>query len=280
MKIAFCLTFLLSAALAANIKITPTVDSKDIEIPESFDARTNWPECSKLISEIADCGACDTEWAVAVASAASDRRCIASGGSLQVPVSAANLMSCCTQCGGDMKKAWNYWAKNGIVTGGRYQSDLGCIPYTASMCDHFYQVRETECFNQFCIQPECTGTCATKSGLNYTNELTYGESRAETFETVEDIQREILQNGPVTASIEKFVDFPFYREGIYYHASGKSIGGHSLRLLGWGTENNEAYWIAANAWNEDWGEKGIIRIRRGVNECNIESGVYAAKPKL
>lgn len=42
-----------------------------------------------------ECGSC---WAVATASAASDRACIASDGELQPQLSAANLMGCCPDC--------------------------------------------------------------------------------------------------------------------------------------------------------------------------------------
>ncbi len=34
------------------------------------------------------------------------------------------------------------------------------------------------------------------------------------------------------------------------------------------------------AWNEDWGDKGFFKIKRGSNECGIESGIVAGAPKL
>ena len=38
------------------------------------------------------------------------------------------------------------------------------------------------------------------------------------------------------------------------------------------------YWIVANSWNEDWGNQGYFNIRRGTDECGIESGVVAGLP--
>ena len=32
------------------------------------------------------------------------------------------------------------------------------------------------------------------------------------------------------------------------------------------------YWIVQNSWGEEWGEKGYFRIKRGDNECDIETG--------
>jgi hypothetical protein len=34
------------------------------------------------------------------------------------------------------------------------------------------------------------------------------------------------------------------------------LGGHAIRILGWGTENGTPYWLVANSWNPDWGNKG------------------------
>ncbi|CAH8560046.1 unnamed protein product [Schistosoma guineensis] len=75
--------------------------------------------------------------------------------------------------------------------------------------------------------------------------------------------RELMQNGPVE------VDFEV----------GALLGGHAVRLLGWGEENNVPYWLIANSWNSDWGDNGYFKIVRGKNECGIENDVNAGIPK-
>ena len=42
----------------------------------------------------------------------------------------------------------------------------------------------------------------------------------------------------------------------YQHLTGKYLGGHAVKVIGWGEENGTPYWLVANSWNEDWGEKG------------------------
>jgi len=44
--------------------------------------------------------------------------------------------------------------------------------------------------------------------------------------------------------------------GVYVHTTGRMLGGHAIRILGYGVENEMDYWIVANSWNSDWGDQG------------------------
>lgn len=57
-----------------------------------------------------------------------------------------------------------------------------------------------------------------------------------------------------------------------------ALGGHSVKLIGWGEENGVPYWLMVNSWSEDWGDKGLFKIRRGTNECGIDEGATAGVP--
>ena len=79
-----------------------------------------------------------------------------------------------------------------------------------------------------------------------------------------------MKNGPAEAGFYVYEDFLTYKSGVYQKTKGNFIGGHAVKIMGWGTENGTEYWLVANSWNEDWGDKGFFKILRGTNECGIE----------
>jgi cathepsin B len=88
-----------------------------------------------------------------------------------------------------------------------------------------------------------------------------------------------MNNGPVEGALTVYEDFPTYKSGVYQHVHGKALGGHAIRILGWGVEDGTPYWLIANSWNSDWGDNGYIKILRGKDHCGIESQITAGLPK-
>lgn len=40
-------------------------------------------------------------------------------------------------------------------------------------------------------------------------------------------------------------DFAHYKSGVYKHITGSEMGGHAVKLIGWGTTNDgEDYWVS------------------------------------
>jgi len=89
-----------------------------------------------------------------------------------------------------------------------------------------------------------------------------------------------MTHGPVEASFTVYADFPTYKSGVYHHTTGSALGGHAIKIVGWGNESGSDYWLVANSWNADWGTKGFFKIKRGSNECGIEGGIVAGIPTL
>ena len=41
---------------------------------------------------------------------------------------------------------------------------------------------------------------------------------------------------------------------------GVQLGGHAVKIVGWGHEGTQFYWIVQNSWGPSWGENGYFRI--------------------
>ncbi|KAG2378426.1 hypothetical protein C9374_008313, partial [Naegleria lovaniensis] len=67
-----------------------------------------------------------------------------------------------------------------------------------------------------------------------------------------------------------------YKSGVYHHVSGGLVGGHAIKIVGWGvdSESRKPYWICANSWGPSWGIDGFFWILRGVEECGIGRDVW------
>jgi len=95
----------------------------------------------------------------------------------------------------------------------------------------------------------------------------------------ENMKAELSTNGPFEVAFQVYADFMSYSSGIYHHQSGSYEGGHAVKLIGYGEENGVKFWTCANSWDVTWGEKGFFRIRRGNDECGIESQAWAGIPE-
>ena len=101
-----------------------------------------------------------------------------------------------------------------------------------------------------------------------------------TFQALANLHVILLTSNIGTDWAKILIHFFLPITGVYQHHSDESLGGHAIRLLGWGVDNGTPYWLLANSWNTDWGENGYFRILRGNNECGIESGITAGLPKI
>ena len=95
----------------------------------------------------------------------------------------------------------------------------------------------------------------------------------------EEIKRELFMNGPKLMGLQIMEDFMSYESGIYVHTTGENIGGHAMKLIGYGEDPELGlYWELQNQWTSGWGEDGYIRIKHG--EIGIDSIGIACMPDL
>jgi cathepsin B len=189
-----------------------------------------------------------------------DRICIHSKGAQNFHISAEDLVDCCSSCGygcdgGYPEAAWEYWKKTGLVTGGNYNSNQGCLPYSIASCDHHVNGIKY-IFNKYFFiiylfeiligtkppcqgeqpTPKCKKACEAGYTPDYKDDKHFGAS-AYAVKSVQQIQTEIMTNGPVEGAFTVYADFLSYKSGVYKHTTGSELGGHAIKILGWGTDN-------------------------------------------
>lgn len=227
----------------------PGPDVPNADVPKEFDSRKQWPNCIHPIRDQARCGSC---WAFAASETLSDRICISSNGSTDVVISPEDMVACdnwnmgCN--GGILPWAWSYLTTTGAV------SDE-CFPYSSADGS----------------VPKCPKTCADGSA-----QKKYKCTKGSVVEAkgVAQIKAEISANGPLETGFTVYEDFMNYQSGIYKHVSGDQLGGHAVKIIGWG----DGYWICANSWGPKWGEQGFFNIAFG--DCGIDNAAYGCKPAL
>ncbi|CAM4686519.1 unnamed protein product [Leuciscus chuanchicus] len=255
----------------------------DVNLPDSFDPRAEWPYC-KSLGQIRDQGSCGSCWAFGAVEAMSDRICIHSKGKVSVEISAEDLLSCCEECGfgcsgGYPAEAWDYWTKSGLVTGGLYGSNVGCRPYSIAPCEHHVNGTRPPCSGEQ-NTPQCDAACIPQYSVPYTHDKHFGYKVYNLPSDPKQIMTELYNNGPVEAAFTVYEDFLLYKTGVYQHVTGSALGGHAVKILGWGEEKGTPFWLVANSWNTDWGDNGYFKILRGRDECGIESEMVAGVPQL
>lgn len=252
------------------------------DLPENFDARKQWPDCP-TIGEIRDQGSCGSCWAFGAVEAMSDRVCIHSKGQIHFHFSADDLVSCCWTCGmgcngGFPGAAWHYWVRKGIVSGGQYGSKQGCRPYEIAPCEHHSNGPRPSCDKSDSSTPKCKKQCEENYSVQYSKDKRHGKTVYSLSSNPDAIRKEIFANGPVEAAFTVYSDLLSYKSGVYQHVTGSVLGGHAIRVIGWGVENGVPYWTIANSWNTDWGDSGTFKILRGQNHCGIEDSMVAGLP--
>jgi len=210
----------------------PVVSRVSNSIPESFDSQTQWPKCTSIneIRDQANCGSC---WAFGAGEAITDRVCVATNQTSNPRISMDNILTCCGSCGygcggGYPIQAWRYWVSTGVVTGDGYGNYQWCQPYFLPSCG-------LSCPSTEAVAPACSKSCnANYTGQPYSSNLYFGQSAYAVANNVAAIQTEIMTNGPVEATFSVYADFYQYQSGVYVHKTGQYLGGHAIKIVGWG----------------------------------------------
>lgn len=136
--------------------------------------------------------------------------------------------------GGILPWAWSYLTSTGVVAD-------SCFPYSS----------ETG------TAPKCTSSCTDGEPFK---KYKCKKNSVVSAQGQKQIQSEIYKNGPLETGFTVYKDFMSYKSGIYTYTTGEQLGGHAVKIVGFGEENGVQYWICANSWGPKWGEEGFFRI--------------------
>lgn len=272
-------------------------------LPSHFDAAERWPVCAKVINDIRDQSNCGCCWAFGPASAASDRLCIATDGAMQVPLSAQELCFCARDegCGGGFARtSWKYILEHGLVTGGQqvvngsrnpdaFAEQRFCSKFSLPHCHHHGPQREDPFApegDDACPEvrpsesPSCPQSCDADAdqlhGSFWQDRYRLDGGVVAVHRDASTMALSLVRDGPLSSALEVHEDFENYVGGIYQHTFGRFVGGHVVRVVGFGVDSRGLkYWRVANSWNPYWGEDGYFRIVRGSDHCKFESAALA-----
>lgn len=211
------------------------------------------PECLGMIENQGDCGSC---WAFTSAGLLSDRLCIHSQGGTNVRLSPQEMVNCNYE---------NYGCMGGyLITSIDYLMVEGSVPNT--------------CVPYIDNQALCSYQCSDGTRNDYKKYFCEPGS-LELAITYDEIKRELVKNGPMLMGLSIYEDFMNYESGIYKYTTGSNIGGHAMKLVGYGEDPVEGlYWELQNQWTDEFGENGFIKIKHG--EIGIDAVAVSCMPDM
>jgi len=227
-------------------------------VPTNFDARTQWPGCANFILNQEQCGSC---WDFCSVESFADRMCITGEVASGTIISPEPILDCSLEgCGGgNPSVAWKWMLNNGDTSCTK-QCFSGCQPYDSGAG----------------TSPKChKGTC--DSGSNWPVTYFAGSFQSLAKGDITKFQTELETYGPLQACYTVYNNFYTYFDshptGIYTSASGSVVGGHCVKMIGWGVSGGTNYWLFANSWDTTWGDQGYFKMERGTNLCGIEDQI-------
>jgi C1A family cysteine protease len=240
------------------------VDESDVMVhtaPEGFEAVSTYNWCdtqntatTNMCSPIKNQGACGSCWAFSATETVESAVSIFHGVQPVLVLSPQQLVSCSQSygnagCGGGWYYyAWNYLSANAQETEADY-------PYSNA----------TFTFG-------VTGTCTANTSLGVVKTQSGSNTYVKVGHTNSDMMSAIMRQ-PTSVAIDAASNtFQYYTSGVITSGCGISID-HAVVAVGYGTENNQDYFLVRNSWGTGWGDQGFVKIAQ--SSSNGSPGVCA-----
>lgn len=257
-----------AAKIAASLPraTAPSRGKSSVSVPDSFSwADVNGVDYTTPVRNQGQCGSC---YSFASTSSLSSRYAIANKipGSQQPMISPQGIVSCSSYsqgCNGGFGIEVFFFGED-------YSIPLeSCFPYVSGGNGSV---------------PQCSAACQEESQYRFTTGSSFVGGYYGAPDIVEQMQVEILRNGPISVEFMVYQDFFNYKSGIYTHTGLESDvnpfvqTNHEVFIYGWSSEGGVPFWRVRNSWGPGWGMGGDFLILRGANECGIESIPSSALP--
>lgn len=290
--------------VSSDYASTPGIEyGKNVSVPESYDCSGKY-KLSKIYDQ-GECGAC---YAYCVVGMLSDRYRVLTRNKTNPDLSPMDMAVCLL----DFQSVEDY---NRYMKDEKYRREehdtmtgsycLGNTILMAAKSSYIQGVSEESCVPSSSIKefekkkdrlPACYEIksigpmkCNLTSNHRSSNSKLWfsGQYYKITGDTLEDkvrnIKSDILKFGPIASGFHLYENLlELKNNDIYSSVAGNNLGGHAIRIVGWGskTVNNSKleYWIIANSWGTKWCNNGYGNIRIGIKELELEDNAVGIVP--
>lgn len=236
----------------------PTISSYEFNktaLPPAVDWRNT------AVTPVKDQGQCGSCWSFSTTGALEGIYAIHTGKLLSF--SEQQLVDC---------DNFKYGGKDHGCNGGLMDNAFSWIQKNGGLC--------TEEAYPYISQTGETESCKTTCDLVPNSQI---QSWVDVEPTDQALVTAIYQQ-PVSIAIQADQrDFQLYESGVFTGKCGTTLD-HGVLVVGYGTENNNDFYLVKNSWGTTWGDEGYIKLGRGsqYNEGQGQCGILleASYPNL
>ncbi len=276
-----------------------------------------WNIYHNYLSPIGNQQGCGSCWAWSTAGMLSDRFSLLSGGKIKVQMSPGKMVMCTFKFDDlskeDLEKIWTDVVQRKIIaqkmidhlksqiacTGNDLYSalqELYTFGTTSGKCVPYNTINDSTAAVKYDLGassdasniPNCWDVIGIDFDTCVDQKTAARMYRAEDIYSLrdneDDIMQEIYRWGPVSAGFKVYEQFFNNYDGKSIYMGPNSdenvLGGHAIRIVGWGEENNVKFWWIANSWSNKWGMNGYFRMKKMIPQCQLEQNVVGLKPEF